>query len=184
MLIDDLDSVPHYLTQGTRGVMLLRRNKDGQEGNAQRHSIKRITQNTEEWKAAVLELREIQKNLPSHRIYSSVNARNMIHAIREFRRRQLECEFGSDLELEAFYVDIKNRFFSCLMNPNARNVTMFLIDCDSDEEYKAALNQLDGKVAILFDYPTKNGRHLITEPFNPNKFDGLQIKKDDLVYIG
>ncbi len=55
MLIEDLDSLPSTFTDGIRGVLLLKRNKDGECGNAQRKAIKHIYRSTEEWKEAVRE---------------------------------------------------------------------------------------------------------------------------------
>ncbi len=184
-LIDDLDSVPAIFTDSVRGVLLLHRNKDGGVGNQQHKAIKRISGNTEEWKAFIAELREMQQTThQGYRIYSSVNARDVERSIHEFKRRQLEIECGSMFEFHNFYYDIKNRFFSCLMNPNSRADDNFLIDCDTLREYEFAKLQLDHTNLILMEYPTKNGFHIITRPFNPNDFGTMQIKKDDLMFIG
>ncbi len=115
-LIDDLDKIPDFLTDGIRGVLLLKRNKDGQEGNVQRKGIKRISRCTDEWKDIVRELQLLKETShKEHRIYASLNIRDMTKAIQEFKRRQLENDFGNLYELQNFYWDIKNRFFSCLM---------------------------------------------------------------------
>src|SRR5215475_11479264 len=112
-LIETLDEIPEVFTDGVRGLLLLRRNKDGEEGNAQRKAVKRISRNTSEWKAYVRELYEMQQDThQGHRIYASVNCRDMSKAIHEFRRRQLETEYGNMYEFHTFYCDIKNRFFS------------------------------------------------------------------------
>ena len=183
-LSDNLDSVPEELTAGYRGLLLIKRSKDGEKGNCQRKSIKRITENTEMWKSSVLELLELKKTVyPEHRIYSSANERNLTKAIQEFKRRQLHMDCGNVNDLKHFYCDIENRFFSCLMNPGSRSQNKFLIDCDTAEEYEIAKNQLDVSGLIILDYPTRNGRHIITKPFNPNEYLPMQIKKDDLIYI-
>lgn len=184
MLIDNLDVVPEIFTYGARGLMLIRRNKDGEEGNAQRRSIKRITHSRKQWMDAVLELRDLQHTThQGYRIYSSVNERDMQKAIHEFRRRQLETEYGNQYEHHCFYTDIENRFFSCLMNPNCRATNYFLIDCDTDEEFYKAHETIPPEL-FLFTYPTKNGNHIITRPFNPNDYGNIQIKKDEVMYIG
>jgi hypothetical protein len=184
-LIDKLDSIPEIFTDGFRGIMLLKRTKDGQEGNAQRKSIKRISRNTDEWKTFIRELREFQQTThQGYRIYSSVNERDITKAIHEFKRRQLETDYGNVYEFHTFYCDIKNRFFSCLMNPNARAQNNFLIDCDTQEEYEHAKLQLRDSGLIIMQYPTKNGWHIITRPFNPNDYGNMQIGKDELIFIG
>ena len=53
-LIDDLESIPEMFTSGYRGILLIKRNKDGEEGNAQRKSLKRISKNTEEWRECIM----------------------------------------------------------------------------------------------------------------------------------
>lgn len=184
-LIDDLDSIPEEFTDGWRGILLLRRNKEGESGNAQRKAIKRISRNVQEWKTYICELHDLQQT--SHqgcRIYSSVNSRDMSKAIHEFKRRQLELDFGNFIELSKFYCDLKNRFFSCLMNPANRLQNHFLIDCDTQEEYAQAEQRLRYSGLQIMEYPTKNGMHIITRPFNPNDYGNLQIKKDDLMFIG
>lgn len=185
MLIEDLDAIPEIFTDGIRGIMLLRRNKDGEEGNAQRKAIKSISRDTQEWKTIIRELRNLQEtSYQGYRIYSSVNSRDISKAIHEFKRRQLETDYGNAFEFWSFYCDIKNRFFSCLMNPNCRATSHFLIDCDTQEEYEHAELQLRGSGLVLMQYPTKNGYHIITLPFNPNDYGNMQIKKDELMFIG
>jgi hypothetical protein len=182
MLIDDLDSVPDFLTDGVRGILLIHRNKDGEKANAQRKAFTRISNGTEEWKKIILELRELQlSQFPTHRIYASVNQRNTEKAIREFKRRQLQHDYDPLNIRHEFYYDIKNRFFSCLMSPMNKADYNLLIDCDSNKEYRKALCTLMPN-EILFDYATKNGRHIISKPFNPTGCT-LQIKKDDLLAI-
>ena len=184
-LIEDLDSVPEIFTDGVRGIMLLRRNKDGEEGNAQRKAIKRISRDTYEWKAFIRELYELQQTShQGYRIYSSVNSRDITKAIHEFKRRQLETDYGTMHEFESFYCDVKNRFFSCLMNPNCRAQNNFLIDCDTQLEYEHAELQLRNSGLVIMEYKTRNGVHIITRPFNPNDYGNMEIKKDELMFIG
>lgn len=183
--IEDLDSIPDLFTDGVRGLMLLWRTKDGAQGNSQRKAIKRISHNTDDWKETVRELSYIQQDSHhGYRIYSSINKRDMQKAIHEFKRRQLEIDFGDVYAHELFYRDIKNRFFSCLMNPNARIQNNFLVDCDTKKEYEYAKLELRDSGLIIWEYATKNGWHIITAPFNPNDYRAMQIKKDELMFIG
>jgi len=184
-LIERIDDIPEIFTDGIRCILLIKRNKDGEEGNAQRKSIKRISEGSDEWKAIVLELRQLQESThKGYRIYSSVNKRDIHKAIHEFKRRQLENDRSLYFEWRSFYFDVKNRFFSCLMNPSCRMTNMFLIDCDTPEEYKHAELQLRSSGLTIMEYETKNGHHIITRPFNPNDYGNMQIKKDELLFIG
>jgi hypothetical protein len=183
MIIDNLDSLPDQFKEGVRGILLIRRNKDGESGNAQRKAIKKISRNKEEWKEIILNFKELQKNsYEGYRIYSSVNGRNMDKAIHEFKLRQISSDYGNKEELDWFYVDVENRFFSCLMNPSCRTESNFLVDCDTPQEYQKAIDRIEPQL-ILLDYETKNGRHLITKPFNPNEIK-VEAKKDELIFIG
>lgn len=76
------------------------------------------------------------------------------------------------------------------MSPSCRTETSFLIDIDDKESIadtiiyaKRLLEEL--KVKIIFTYLTKNGSHIITEPFNPTLWDKElgEIKKDSLLLI-
>lgn len=183
MLIYDLDSIPNSFKEGYRGILLLHRSKDGLIGNSQRKAIKKISSNPNEWLETVKEFRELQEDVyPNHRIYASVNARNITKAIHEFKLRQVAVDYGNIDELNAFYSDIQNRFFSCFMNPGCKKENNFLIDCDSWEEFDFARNTIPEEL-IIFTYPTKRGNHIITKPFNPNEYN-VEIKKDGLIFIG
>lgn len=187
MLLNNIDEIPEIFTFGVRCIILILRNKDGGNRNAQRNSLKRISTNTLEWKKTIIELSHFRDALyPNHRIYSSVNERNMQKSIHEFKRRQLETDFGNQHEHAQFYIDIENRFFSCLSKPNCRAQNNFIIDCDSIPQHENSLVVLPNEF-ILMDYQTKNGRHLVTRPFNPNDYCLIPedaIHKDGMMYIG
>jgi hypothetical protein len=183
MIIDNLEQLPDMFKDGVRGVMLLHRNKDGCIGNAQRKSIKRISMGKNDWYNTIQYFASLRNGeYQNFRIYSSVNSRNMDKAIHEFKRRQLENDRNADSLRDSFYNDIENNFFSCLMNPSCRIQNNFLIDCDTGKEYLHALPRIPNE-KIIYEYPTKNGHHIITEPFNPVGLE-MEIKKDDLIYIG
>lgn len=175
--------IPIHFQSGYRGILLLHRNKDGCKGNAQRKSFNKIVNGVDEWVRAVEEFKQLKATeFPDHRIYASVNARDPLKCMREFKRRQLDHDYESTEKCFEFYMDVKNRFFSCFMNPGSRAESNFLIDCDTPEEYKYAKANLKPEL-IIFEYPTKNGMHIITKPFDPCFFE-LEVKKDDLLYIG
>lgn len=183
MLIDNLDELPDRFKEGYRQVMLLHRNKDGAHGNAHRKCFKKTSQNKEDWLEIIKEFKELKdKQYPNHRIYSSVNARDPLKAVREFKRRQLDHDYEATAKMMEFYADIENRFFSCMMSPQCRAETLFLVDCDTPEEYVNATKLLDPEW-IVFEYATKNGMHIITKPFNPQQIN-VEVKKDDLLLIG
>lgn len=179
---------PKEFKTGYRGVLLLHRTKDGAlGGDQQRNALKTITSSVAEYDQAIDDFKELQRLVyPNHRIYSSVNPRNMDKAIREFKRRQLDLDYEPDQIKWEFYADVRNRFFSCVMGPTAKDGNHFLVDCDTDAEYAEAIGNIPPS-DILYDYPTKKGRHLIIRASNLQLFKEsvrTRIKRDDLIYIG
>jgi len=174
-------------TDGVRMIMLIQRNKEGgRSNNPDRVAIRKISRNRKEFKEILSELLDIKERYPEKelRIYSCVNKRDIEKGIREFKRRQLEADYYDDKSRIGFYLDIKNRFLSSLMVPQSRAETKFLIDIDEDEDE----NQIRAKlkefgIKILLEYKTKNGKHLITEPFNPFFLPEAEIKKDGLLLL-
>jgi len=78
------------------------------------------------------------------------------------------------------------------MKPSSRTETKFLIDIDDIiktkenwdiSEVEKHLEEIN--VKIILKYPTKNGFHIIVEPFNPNEWNSEfgEIKKDGLLLL-
>ena len=175
---------------GYRFIMLVHRNKEGGKSNRpQKNGVKRITKNREEFIEMLNELQKLkaESKVPM-RIYSCVNKRDIEKTIREFKRRQLDADYYDIESRHGFYLDIKNQWISSLMKPNSRAETKFLIDIDEEatnsiEIAKTLLEEIG--VKIILRYPTKNGIHIITEPFNPNLFNSEfgEVKKDGLLLL-
>jgi hypothetical protein len=59
-----------------------------------------------------------------------------------------------------------------------------LIDIDEGDDKAAIRASLTAlHVRTLLDYPTKNGRHIVTEPFNPALLPAAEIKNDGLLRL-
>lgn len=178
--------LPQYLKEGYRLIMLTQRAKEGGKVNkpdrVARH--RKLSKSPEEFDAIIAEFSAILHSVEDPlRIYSSVNARNIEKGIREFKMRQLEADYYDPETRLGFYIDLKNRWISCVMQPSSRSETRFLIDCDTKEEAFQAKEALSEKGLFpLFEYPTKQGTHLITMPFNPTNFP-VEVKKDGLLLI-
>ena len=177
-------------SDGIRMIMLCQRNKEGRETNkTDRASIRKISANKEEFFQILKKFQEIKKNSDKPlRIYSCVNRRDIKKAIRNFKFEQLNADYYDEKSRNGFYFDIKNRWISSLMKQNAKAETLFLIDIDEKEEnsFEMAKKELEKiKVEIVTEYPTKNGTHIITKPFNPNLFNNKfgEIKKDGLLLL-
>lgn len=178
-----------FFSTGVRVLLLLQRHKEGGETNNSKLR-KIVTKNEQEYYDAVLSLvsDKMDSELPL-RIYASSNERDFDKAIRKFKFEQLEADYYSEEQRNNFYLDIKNRFIGCLMQPQQRATSFFLFDCDETEEQKDVLGQLLQLIPnehIVFQYKTKNGWHVITNPFNYTKISfppNIELKKDGLLLL-
>lgn len=179
-------------SDGVRLIMLTQRSKEGGKvTRPDRVAKKRITTNGADFLKAFEEFKLEKDNawgmtkLPL-RIYSSVNQRDLQKGIREFKMRQLEADYYDPKSRDEFYLDVKNRWISCLMKPSSRLETKFLIDIDDKAGLQNALEFIALKgIEIIAQYETKNGHHIITQPFNPSNWDSElgEIHKDGLMLL-
>lgn len=171
---------------GYRILMLIHRQKDGGENNGDHKSIRRISTGYEDYNKCFDELHQILISSPlPYRIYSSVNARNFDKACRNFRMKQIDIENHDEKERLKFYSGADKVFKSCMAQPACRETNHFLVDLDMDSRF--ALWEVEDQLArftkVLDVRKTKNGHHLITEPFNPNLVPELEIKKDAMLLV-
>lgn len=179
-----------FLT-GVRVFFVMERKKDSAAG-VQSHShastLKRITRSEDE-AIRVFEglLSVVRSSATPQRLYLSVNERNLDKAIREFKRLQLDMDYQSAEDRQSFYLDIKNRWVSCLMQQSARQEHNFLFDCDSVAQRDLLRTRLARvEVEEIASFQTKNGVHVITPPHDPSltKVEGVNCHKDGLLLLG
>lgn len=182
------DEFRHY-TDGFRVLFLIHRNKEGGETNNTK-VMKIITRNSKEYMEALKALvRTKEESDIPYRIYASVNKRDISKAIRQFKYEQLDADYYDQEQKENFYLDIKNRWIGCMMQPAQRASSLFLFDVDDPEKKDicgATLQAIGDKAEILKVYPTKNGWHIITKPFNHTTVklpEGCSIQKDSLLLL-
>lgn len=174
---------PDSFKEGVRVLLLMLRAKDGGSAKTDRKATKKVvTQSPQEFDEALAELRSAWR--PVERIYSTVVARNLNRAIRNFKYRQLDADFFAAVDRESFYLDLENRWISCLKDPSAcAGTKAFLFDIDIDDQRYDPTTVRDELVAlkvdaaqaplvvgdsiVLDEYCTRNGKHIITLPFNP-----------------
>lgn len=174
----------NYFSDGVRVLFLIHRNKEGGDTNNTKVE-KVITSNLPEFWDAVAQLIDKKNNsgLP-YRVYSSVNHRNLEKAIRQFKFEQLEADYYDPYDRARFYLDVRNRFIGCLMQPPQKASSYFLFDVDS-EDNGATLKALSG-AHIVLSYRTKHGWHIVTEPFNHTKITlppETELKIDGLLLL-
>lgn len=160
-----------FLSTGVRVLMCTLRSKEGGSNNRpDRHATKKVSMNSREFEKTLSEMLADKKE--GERIYVTINERDIEKAIRKFKEIQLENDYQSDYNRHQFYNDIRNKWISCLMKPTSKASSYFLIDIDEGEtvtldEAEAILER--EAVSVIMKYKTKNGYHLITQPFNYTK---------------
>lgn len=180
MTIKEIKELFSPLSDGIRVVLLIHRSKEGGFNNThKRHLKKIITTNSEEFFNTISELKEIMDNdSRTLRIYATVNSCDLNKAIRLFKHRQLDRDYETIELRNKFYLDVKNQFISCLMDDSCRETKNFLFDLDECDRrsYVQIYERLKKHTDIIITYPTKNGYHIITKPFEYPK-----LNDDDLI---
>ena len=163
-------------------MILMLRGKDGGPCQPDHSAKKLISKNEEQFDKNFEKLSAIKK--PEERIYFTTESRDIKKAMRLFKQRQLDADYFDDDNKQAFYLDIWNRWISCLQNPSCRTETLFLVDIDDDKDDRESINKeiIDNNLEIIYAYPTKNGQHLILKPFNPNLVS-FECKKNSLMLL-
>lgn len=160
---------PELFKQGVRLVMRVWRNKEQQEGRRAGRTL--ISHDPQSWTVAVASL--LAECVPGERVYASGEARNIEKAIRVFKERQLAADYDASEVRHDFYNSCFNRWLSCLGAPQASAETYFLFDCDTSEDYETLKLEMAAAPVetvgdkIVHTYRTKNGVHVVTQPFNP-----------------
>ncbi|MFA6325398.1 MAG: hypothetical protein WCX46_04200 [Candidatus Paceibacterota bacterium] len=190
--LEEIKKIFKDKSDGIRIVMLSYRKKEGGTNHRTQHSDfkKVITTNSEEFFNAIDNLQQLtEHDARPLRIYASVNSRNLDKAIHKFKQEQLDNEYSKEKSvIKNFYLDIRNQFVSCLMKKSSRAESSFLFDLDGcdDRSFHTIYNQIEKLTKIQMYYQTKNGYHIITEPFNYNKLecrDQCDIHPDALMLI-
>lgn len=182
------DEFKNY-TDGYRLLFLIHRNKEGGETNNTKH-LKVITTGSEDFFEELVKMvdyKDRNSEIP-YRIYSSLNSRNIEKAVKQFKYEQLDADYYGDEQKWDFYLNIKNRWIGCMMQPQQRETSFFLFDVDNVEgrDVHGDTLQVIPSEYIIKSYATKNGWHIITVPHNHTTYtlpEGVEMKKDGLLLL-
>lgn len=125
-------------------------------------------------------------------IYMTYNPRSLKKALYLFCERMLKWQFELySGNLENYFMHIRKlpgEFISCLQKPEARSRRWhFLIDVDDIEKLDEVMEQIKTlNLKIKHKERTKNGLHILVEPFDITKWkqiEGVEIKKDGIFHI-
>lgn len=177
---------PDMFKQGINVLMLIDRGVQNSNKGSKRWINKIITEDCESWNNAAQKLIELQIHIgdPDVRLYSSINPRSMKKAIKTFQHKQLDLNEDNEA---TFYRRINDSFCSCLMQPENRDRSLFLLDHDTKVATELnAFQVTNHDLKTHYLYPTPNGWHLILDPFNPELMQGMtqtELKKDALMLV-
>lgn len=177
---------PLHLKEGIHVLMLIDMGVSSSNKGSKRWINKIITSNAQQWDKASEKLIQLQNHLndPDVRLYASINSRNMQKAINTFQHKQLDVQEDNKVN---FYRRINDSFCSCLLQPENRRTSLFLLDCYASTA--AEINSFTIKnrdIPMSYMYHTPNGFHAIMHPFNPILLEGyntIELKKDALMLI-
>jgi hypothetical protein len=162
MIVDSvLIEHPDMFMDGARVLMLKSRHKDGVD---QQRTILRHSYSRSEFRRQLEEL--MAEMGPNERIYASAGARDTSKAIRLFKERQLAADYDGDIM--SFYGNLNARWTSCLMDVKSQAAKVWLFDCDSPDDLAETICALGQHYhrELRHQYATKNGYHVIVEPFD------------------
>jgi hypothetical protein len=127
----------------------------------------------------VAELVELSR--PGERIYSSLDARNIAKAAKHFKHAIID-----DGDAETFWQALPSRWESALMQPTSRSDKFWLWDCDTQgDEYHVRNSLPPGEGKEVYAYPTKNGAHIITHPFDMRRVppEAARLRQDNAMLL-
>jgi hypothetical protein len=160
---------PVFFKTGVRVLTLTTRNKDLPETKL---SISLVSYDPVEFDRQYSFLREQLSR--GFRIYASLGDRCILKAIRLFKERQLASEY--DRDYSKFYRNIDKAWVSALMSPRCENEKFWLFDCDSLADYETVQADIKlhyDKPFVPYSYATKNGHHVVVQPFDKRKCTDL-----------
>lgn len=198
-LIKDADTICEFLGDfktGPRGIFLMNRTKDG-GGSTEEKRLVRFDLYTEEetFRRLLLQYLVLKEVLhPLARIYISVNRRDINRSVRTLEGQLLEAHYSPEDQRQHVYYKLMKSMRTALMQPTNKSGSMFLLDIDNqfdehgkkiDVEGAALCHLYELGVQVIHKQSTKNGWHLVTEPFNPALWDNSlgELKKDALLCI-
>lgn len=176
-------------TDGIRVMFLIHRAKEGALSANNDKLEKLISSNSKEFEKNLYTLLcKKEDSEDTLRIYSSVNPRNIEKSIRKFKTDQLDNDYADKESHRGFYFDVKNRFISALMSPSSSETSLFIVDIDDQsgfDEMIRVIGNADLNEKVIQKYPTKNGWHIVMNPFNPALLGehAPKIHKDALLLL-
>lgn len=176
-------------TDGMRMLLMLQRTKDGGHNKEEQRVFESyVTFDNEEFKRKLINLLFLKRIYGNVRIYMSANARNIKKVIREMHVALVDSYYDDTEKRDSVSRKLIKSPRHFVMQPTCRETSHFLIDVDDIDgvdvmgDALKAINELG--VVELLRYKTKNGWHIVVEPFNLTLWKGPgEVKKDSLLLL-
>lgn len=177
---------------GYRMVIMIHRQKDG-GNNKEAHRVlgSWMYKDAIEFEKSIFKALWLNMaNEQNVRIYASVNSRNIKKSIQYIEKSLLDMHYCNNKDqVTRLYEKVFQDPRTFLMQPSHKSENMFLLDIDNLENVDV-LNEVLQKmnsngIKEVFRTKTRNGWHIVTEPFNPlllGKYKDI-IHKDGLILI-
>jgi len=181
-----VEELGEMFTEGVNVLMLLHRKKEGGDTSEDRRRLAWfVTQDTKGYQSALTKLMILKQGHVDgdYRIYASANPRNTAKAIRTLEERLLALHYDDEECRNNYHDRLDRKWISCLMKDSNRDRSYFQWDIDHNEgdNHGEALKAL-ADWNIVYQYRTKNGWHIITEPNNPEGIP-YDVNRDGLLLL-
>lgn len=172
--------IPHPQRFKT-GARLLQRTARNKDKAIRRPDKIRVSYSEAEYDKTLHEMLDDLR--AGERIYASVDERDVLAARRKFNSDLSFANFSESEEHRlAFYRNLNARWNASLGAKASAKTKLFLFDVDSDDESVLSLilatldiiardyltTDATTRELDVYSYPTKNGFHVVSNPFNPN----------------
>lgn len=134
-------------------------------------------------------------NTLTFRIYFTPNARDTMSAFYSFDKKITEFQeniYNGHKETKKKIRRMDKIWKSTIEKDKNKAESYFIIDIDTTNTdiFEKGKGEIQELTDIIHTRKSPNGYHILTEPFNPNKFDKTdlsefgEVKKDSLMFIG
>lgn len=159
---------PEEFRMGVRVLLLKGRNKDGADPTK---VVTRVTRDPDTFTRELLELDLIAQ--PYDRIYATLMQRDTRRAALLLKNRmaQIDYQNKNQTTFDKFYNYLPQRWASILSQKECEGLKkekkLWLLDVDNEQDSKIVDTLIyEHGLTIRYRYRTKNGTHVIVEPFN------------------
>ena len=181
-------------------ILGIARKKNNNLTNSQEIVYREVIKKEKEISRKYNKIKSLIKGQPEYNfyIYITVNPRSIVKAYFRLKKQMIvwDKEVFGGVDISEHLKKIDGRWISCLMKEcckNGRTKFLFDFDCKCDIKTKKFEELLKKHTTIIWFKETRNGYHIVTEPFNfkllleekdYKQFENIvELKKDSLLFV-